>query len=192
MKAECLVMFTLPPALQHRDYRRLWLGMLGSSFGTQMVSVAVGWQVYAIHRSAFDLGLIGLAEFLPLLLLALPAGQLADRLPRTLIAAPQLRRGRRRRAAPRRHPRRRHQLWAVPRPRRATGAASAIGSPAGRSLTPEIVPTELLAGRARPSLHCRPGGERRRPGARRAPLPVPARGGLRGGALLLASRGARC
>jgi len=47
----------LPPALHHRDYRRLWLGMLGSSFGTQMVSVAVGWQVYAIHRSAFDLGL---------------------------------------------------------------------------------------------------------------------------------------
>ena len=60
--------------------------MLGSSFGTQMVSVAVGWQVYAIHRSAFDLGLIGLAEFLPLALLALPAGQLADRLPRTMIA----------------------------------------------------------------------------------------------------------
>ena len=47
----------------------------------------MGWQVYAIHRRAFDLGLIGLAEFLPLLLLALPAGQLADRLPRTSIAA---------------------------------------------------------------------------------------------------------
>ncbi len=46
-----------------------------------MVEVAVGWQVYAIHRSAFDLGLIGLAEFVPLLVLALPAGHLADRLP---------------------------------------------------------------------------------------------------------------
>jgi MFS family permease len=78
---------SLPPSLRDRDFRRLWFGMLGAGFGTQMVSVAVGWQVYAIHRRAFDLGLIGLAEFLPLLLLALPAGQLADRLPRTLIAA---------------------------------------------------------------------------------------------------------
>jgi MFS family permease len=140
-------MFSLPPALHHRDYRRLWLGMLGSSFGTQMVSVAVGWQVYAIHRSAFDLGLIGLAEFLPLVLLALPAGQLADRLPRTLIAASSsfaeavvvglllivTLEG----AA---------QLWAYVALAALTGAASAIGAPAGRSLTPEIVPTELLAG----------------------------------------------
>ena len=65
----------------------MWLSLLGSGFATQMASVAVGWQVYAIHRSAFDLGLIGLAEFAPLLLLALPAGQLADRLPRPVIAA---------------------------------------------------------------------------------------------------------
>src|SRR5689334_24176300 len=78
---------TLPPVLRHRDYRRLWLGLLGSSFGTQMVSVAVGWQVYAIHRSAFDLGLIGLAEFLPTLLLALPAGAVADHFSRTVIGA---------------------------------------------------------------------------------------------------------
>ena len=67
MKAECLV--DVPPSARPPPPRltaALWLGMLGSSFGTQMVSVAVGWQVYAIHRSAFDLGLIGLAEFLPL------------------------------------------------------------------------------------------------------------------------------
>jgi MFS family permease len=147
VKAECVVMPRLPPALHHRDFRRLWLGMLGSSFGTQMVSVAVGWQVYAIHRSAFDLGLIGLAEFLPLALLALPAGQLADRLPRTLIAASSAfaeavvvalllvvtLEG----AA---------QLWAYVALAALTGAASAIGAPAGRALTPEIVPTELLAG----------------------------------------------
>ena len=147
MKAECVVMPRLPPALHDRDFRRLWLGMLGSSFGTQMVSVAVGWQVYAIHRSAFDLGLIGLAEFLPLAVLALPAGQLADRLPRTLIAAGSAfaeavvvalllvvtLEG----AA---------QLWAYVALAALTGAASAIGSPAGRALTPEIVPTDLLGG----------------------------------------------
>jgi MFS family permease len=120
--------------------------MLGSGFGTQMVSVAVGWQVYAIHRSAFDLGLIGLAEFVPLLVLALPAGQLADRLPRTLIAAGSsfaealvvggllliTIRGA-------------NQLWAYVALAALTGAAAAVGSPAGRSLTPELVPTDLLA-----------------------------------------------
>ena len=140
-------MSRLPPALHHRDFRRFWLGMLGSSFGTQMVSVAVGWQVYAIHQSAFDLGLIGLAEFLPLVLLALLAGQLADRLPRTLIAAFSSLaeavvvglllfvtiQGA-------------DQLWPYIVLAALTGAASAIGAPAGRSLTPEIVPTELLAG----------------------------------------------
>src|SRR5256885_411936 len=69
----------------HRDFRRFWASMVCSGFATQMVSVAVGWQVFAIHRSAFDLGLIGLAEFAPVPLLALPAGQLADRLSRTSL-----------------------------------------------------------------------------------------------------------
>src|SRR5215216_3539540 len=52
-----------------------------------MILVAVGWQVYAIHRNPLDLGLIGLVEFVPLLLLALPAGQLADVVPRRAIIA---------------------------------------------------------------------------------------------------------
>ena len=72
----------LPPALRHPDFRRLWSSMLCSGLAMQMAAVAIGWQVYSIHHSAFDLGLIGLAEFAPVPLLALPAGQLADRLPR--------------------------------------------------------------------------------------------------------------
>ena len=56
-------------------------------FAENMIAVAVGWQVYAIHKNPLDLGLIGLAEFIPLPLLALPAGHLADRVPRRLIAA---------------------------------------------------------------------------------------------------------
>jgi hypothetical protein len=121
--------------------------MVGSGFATQMVAVAVGWQVFAIHRSAFDLGLIGLAEFAPVPLLALPAGQLADRLPRTtLVFVSNLAEalvvallllvtlgGAR-------------QLWQFVALAALTGATSALGSPAGRSLTPEIVPGELLAG----------------------------------------------
>lgn len=55
-----------------------------------MVAVAVGWQVYAIHEHPLDLRLIGLAEFLPLPLLALPAGHVADRLPRRLVFAASL------------------------------------------------------------------------------------------------------
>src|SRR5215813_4344544 len=77
----------LPPALRVRDFRRLFGGFLASSFAAQMVTVAVGWQVYAINRSALDLGLIGLAEFVPLLLFALPAGHLADRMSRTHLFA---------------------------------------------------------------------------------------------------------
>jgi len=137
---------TLPPALHDRDFRRYWLSLLGSGFGAQMASVAIGWQVYSIHRSAFDLGLIGLAEFLPLLLLALPAGQLADRLPRTLIAAGSsfaeavvvglllvvTLAGA-------------QQLWAFVALAALTGVAGAFGAPAARSLAPEIVPSDLLA-----------------------------------------------
>src|ERR1019366_5592512 len=51
----------------------------------QMLEVAIGWEVDTDHRSALDLGWIGLAEFIPMFALALPAGQLADRLPRRLV-----------------------------------------------------------------------------------------------------------
>ena len=61
--------------------------MLVEGLGAQMAAVAVGWQVFEIHHSPLDLGLIGLAEFAPLPLLALPAGHLADRFPRRLLFA---------------------------------------------------------------------------------------------------------
>src|SRR5689334_24466336 len=77
----------LPPALQLREFALLWSAILAMRFGEQMVAVAVGWQVYAIHKNPLDLGLIGLAEFLPLPLLALPAGHLSDRFPRRTIGA---------------------------------------------------------------------------------------------------------
>src|SRR2546430_9722592 len=80
-------MLSLPPSLQLRDYRFLFGAVLGMGLASQMIDVAIGWQVYAIHRSALDLGLIGLAEFIPLPLLALPAGHLADRLPRRTVFA---------------------------------------------------------------------------------------------------------
>ncbi len=138
---------SLPPALRHRDFRRIWAAMLTQGFGTQMVSVAVGWQVYAIHHSAFDLGLIGLAEFLPAALVALPAGQLADRVSRTLLATGSVLAeavivalllvvtlsGA-------------HALWQFVVLAALTGATAGIGNPAGRSITPDVVPAELLTG----------------------------------------------
>ena len=51
----------------------------------QMVGVAVGWQMYALTGSAFDLGLVGLVQFLPATVLILVAGQLADRYDRRRI-----------------------------------------------------------------------------------------------------------
>jgi MFS family permease len=75
----------LGPALGERDFALLWLALLGMGVSEQMLEVAIGWQVYTNHRSALNLGLIGLAEFIPMFVLALPAGHLADRVSRRLI-----------------------------------------------------------------------------------------------------------
>lgn len=56
-----------------------------ATFAVQMQSVAIGWQVYQITGSLFDLGLIGLAQFAPFLLFILWAGHVADRHNRRLI-----------------------------------------------------------------------------------------------------------
>jgi MFS family permease len=50
-----------------------------------MQAVAIGWQIYALTGSAFDLGLIGLAQFLPMILLTLAVGQVADRYDRRVV-----------------------------------------------------------------------------------------------------------
>lgn len=78
----------LPPApgtfraLRHRDFRLLWLGQLVSLTGGWMQSLAQGWLVLRLTDSAFFLGLVGFFSYLPVLVLALPAGVVADRLPR--------------------------------------------------------------------------------------------------------------
>jgi MFS family permease len=77
----------LVPALGVRDFRRWFCSAFGMSTALQMIDVIIGWQVYSHQRSALDLGWIGLAEFLPLFVLAIPAGHIADRLPRKLVLA---------------------------------------------------------------------------------------------------------
>src|SRR5438874_7789996 len=66
-------------ALRHRDYRHLLAGSILASIGTEAQAVAVGWELYQRTNSASALGLVGLVQFLPVLLLSLPAGQVADR-----------------------------------------------------------------------------------------------------------------
>jgi MFS family permease len=66
-------------------FMRLWYSRVASAGGMQMLMVAVGWQMYELTGSAWDLGLVGLFQFLPALLLTLVAGHVADRLNRARI-----------------------------------------------------------------------------------------------------------
>src|SRR5579885_460516 len=72
-------------ALRNVDFRRLLTGNILASIGTQMQSVAIGWELYERTHQAKALGFVGLVEFLPVLLLSLPAGQAADRYSRKKI-----------------------------------------------------------------------------------------------------------
>lgn len=75
----------------HRGFRHYLIAQTCSSLSFQIVSLAVSWQIYAITQSAFMLGMIGLMQFLPSVLLALPAGHLADHYNRkTLIVTGQV------------------------------------------------------------------------------------------------------
>ncbi len=64
--------------LKNRDYSNFILARLLGNIGSQMQTVAVGWLVYARTANPLDLGLIGLSQFAPFVLLILPAGHLAD------------------------------------------------------------------------------------------------------------------
>jgi hypothetical protein len=107
--------------------------------------VAIGWEVYGLHRSALDLGWIGLAEFVPLFVLALPAGQLSDRAPRRLVFAGALflsaavgaglaivsAAGT-------------TAVWPYLALAVAAGAAMALGWPAARAMPPTLVSVDVL------------------------------------------------
>lgn len=65
-------------ALRFRDFRLLWTGLFISAIGSQMQLVAVTWHMYELTHSAFSLGFIGLARFLPLLIFSPIGGLIAD------------------------------------------------------------------------------------------------------------------
>lgn len=72
-------------ALKFRDFRLFWLGLLTSRIGSEMQVVAVSWQVYTLTKSALSLGFIGLARFLPVVILSLVGGIAADRFNRKKV-----------------------------------------------------------------------------------------------------------
>ena len=118
---------------------------MATAFAIEMQFVAIGWQVYAIHRDPLDLGLVGLAMFVPLPLLALPAGHFADRHPRRTVLAISIvvdaavavgllavtLSGA-------------NETWPFFVLAFCTGVASAVGAPAGRAMVPSLVPQEIL------------------------------------------------
>jgi len=129
----------------HRDFVLYVAATVATAFAIEMSFVAIGWQVYAIHRDPLDLGLVGLAMFLPLPLLALPAGHLSDRYPRRTVLALAIaldavvavgllavtRAGA-------------EATWPFFALAFGTGVASAVGAPAGRAMTPSLVPQAIL------------------------------------------------
>ena len=131
--------------LKLRDFRLYIAATVATAVAIEMSFVAIGWQVYEIDGDPLDLGLVGLAMFVPLPLLALPAGHLADRYPRRTVLALAIgvdvavaigliavtRSGA-------------DETWPFFALAFGTGVASALGAPAGRALTPSLVPQEAL------------------------------------------------
>ena len=69
----------------HRAFALFWGGRIVSILSFQMLMVAIGWQLYSLTGSALDLGLVGLAQFVPMLVLTLLVGHVADRYDHRLI-----------------------------------------------------------------------------------------------------------
>ena len=62
-----------------------WIGRIVSILSFQMLVVAIGWQLYSLTGSALDLGLFGIAQFVPMMVLTLLVGHVADRYDNRLI-----------------------------------------------------------------------------------------------------------
>lgn len=74
------------PLQASRDYRRLWIGSTVSQLGQQMTAVTIAIQVYAITRSTFAVGLVGLFSLVPLVTFGLYGGAIADVVDRRKLA----------------------------------------------------------------------------------------------------------
>jgi MFS family permease len=144
-------MSTRPPtplaAFRSRDFRLLWFGNLFSLTGTEMGRMAISWQLYELTGDPLALGLIGAARLIPLVLLALGAGVLADALDRRklmfgaqvamlgcsltmawLSSTDQI------------------SAWVIYLITAFAAAAHTLGMPARQAIIPNLVPRQHLAG----------------------------------------------
>ena len=133
-------------AFTYPRFRFFWVTTLCGSFAAQIMSVAVGWQIYDLTGEAYLLGLVGLAQFMPALMLVLVTGLAADKFPRRriiqiaftvevgcavalfLLAGAQA-----------------HEVWPIFVVLVVLGMARAFVGPASSSLAPNIVPPQALA-----------------------------------------------
>ncbi len=128
-----------------RAYTFFWIARVLSSLSYQMLGVAVGWQIYALTHSTFALGMVGLAQFTPLLLLTLVVGHVADRFDRRRILT--ICRGIEGATAATlavasltHHIRPAGIFCAVA----VIGAARAFENPSTQAITPNLVPSEMV------------------------------------------------
>jgi MFS family permease len=77
-----------PPSslLRQRSFVLFWGARTSTNGAYQMQAVAVGWQLYDLTHDSFDLGLVGLMQFFPVVVFALVIGQIADHFDRRVIA----------------------------------------------------------------------------------------------------------
>ena len=69
----------------HRSFVAYWCARTATNGAYMMQAVAVGWQIYELTGSAFDLGLVGLVQFFPVVVLGIVVGQIADRYDRRVV-----------------------------------------------------------------------------------------------------------
>jgi MFS family permease len=134
-------------ALSHPDFARYAFGRLAGTLAWQMINVVAGFQVWNITRDAWDLALIGLAQFVPFVALVLPGGQVADRFDRRVVIACAYTAELTGAAI---------LLWFTLSGSRNVaivfgamallGLARAFWAPAGQAMTPNLVPRRLLPG----------------------------------------------
>jgi len=132
-------------ALRYRDFRLLEAGRFITTFGSEMLTFAIGWELWIRTNSALALGMVGLVQALPILLLSLPAGHVADQYNRRRIviltevglafcslslAALSYYQG---------------ALWLVYACLLGIGIARAFNDPASSTLLPETIPPELFS-----------------------------------------------
>ena len=132
-------------ALRYRDFRLLEAGRFITTFGSEMLTFAIGWELWIRTNSALALGMVGLVQVVPILLLSLPAGHVADQYNRRRIviiaetglafcslalAALSYYQG---------------PLWLVYGCLLGIGFARAFNDPASSTLLPETIPPELFS-----------------------------------------------